>query len=158
MNAELLCMMMMLGNKMMIAAFWCSFTLEASFAGPDAGALAGSHYDTAQLESIGANLALALLDYSDPHKAAQAAADLRKVAQQQQEQPALFVQGLQCDVESNGSMSDGAAAVSQTAFCSASLCGIRLSLDLACITNTAAMLHSQAFTLQLHCPLMLPSS
>ena len=93
---------------------WCSFTLEASFAGPDTGALAGSHYDTSQLESIGANLALALLDYSDPDKAAQATADMSRAAQQVQQQPAPFVQGLQCDAESSGSMSDGVAAVSYT--------------------------------------------
>ena len=116
---------------MMIDAFRCSFTLEASFAGPDTGALAGSHYDSAQLESIGANLALALLDYSDPGKAAQAAADLRKAAQQQQERPAPDVQGLQCDAESNGSMSDGAAAVGQNAVCNVSLCGIFWSCHLA---------------------------
>ena len=91
---------------------WCSFTLEASFAGPDSGALAGSHYDTSQLESIGANLARALLDYSDPDKSAQAAADMQKAAQQARQQPAPVVQGLQCDGESSGSMSDGGAAVS----------------------------------------------
>lgn len=92
---------------------WCSFTLEASFAGPDTGAFAGSHYDTSQLESIGANLALALLDYSDPDQAAQAAADMKRAVQRVQQQPAPVVQGLQCDAESSGSMTDGTAAVSR---------------------------------------------
>ena len=91
----------------------CSFTLEASFAGPDTGALAGSHYNTSQLESIGANLALALLDYSDPDKAAQAAADINRAAQQMQQQLAPIVQGLQRDAESSGSISYEAAAVSR---------------------------------------------
>ena len=85
--------------------------MEASFAGPNTGALAGSHYDTNQLESIGANLALALLDYSDPDKSAQAAAGMQRAAQQGQRQPALLVKSLQCDRESSGSMSDDAAAV-----------------------------------------------
>lgn len=83
---------------------WCSFTLEASFAGPDTGALAGSHYDMAHLESLGANLALALLDYSHPDKAAQA-------AQQALHQPALPAQSRQCDGEFSGSMSDGTTVV-----------------------------------------------
>lgn len=91
---------------------WCSFTLEASFAGPDTGALAGSHYDTSQLESIGAKLALALLDYSDPDKSAQAAAAMSRAVQRAQQQPAAVSHGLQCEAESSGSMSDGAAAVS----------------------------------------------
>lgn len=93
---------------------WCSFTLEASFAGPDTGALAGSHYDTSQLESIGAKLALALLDYSDPDKSAQAAAAMSRAVQQARQQPAPVSHGLQCEAESSGSMSDGTAAVSCT--------------------------------------------
>ena len=100
---------------------WCSFTLEASFAGPDTGALAGSHYDTSQLESIGANLALALLDYPDPDKAAQAAAVLSRAAQQARQRPAPVVHDLQCDAESGGSMSDGTAAVSHADVASALL-------------------------------------
>lgn len=109
---------------------WCSFTLEASFAGPDTGALAGSHYDTSQLETIGANLALALLDYSDPDKAAQAAADLSRAAQQARQQTACVVQGLQCDAQSSGSMSDGAAAVSRANGASALLRCSLIQLDL----------------------------
>jgi len=79
--------------------------LEASFAGPDTGAFVGTHYDTSQLESIGANLALALLDYSDPVQATQA-------AQQVPRQPAAAGhQAPECDCESSGSLSDGGTAV-----------------------------------------------
>ena len=113
----------------------CSFTLEASFAGSDTGALAGSHYDTSQLECIGANLALALLDYSDPNKAAQAAADISRAAQQVQQQPAPIVQGLQCDAESSGSTSDDAAAVS-CADAPMHLC-LKLFLYLMCLMQSA---------------------
>ena len=91
----------------------CSFTLEASFAGPDTGALAGSHYDMSHLESLGAHLALALLDYSDPGKSAQAAAAMRQAVQQAPQQPAPGVQSRQSDGESSEcSISDGATAVS----------------------------------------------
>ncbi len=90
---------------------WCSFTLEASFAGPDTGAVAGTHYDTSQLESIGANLALALLDYSDPVQATQAATAM-KTAQQIPRQPAAAGhQAPDCDCESSGSLSDGGTVV-----------------------------------------------
>lgn len=89
----------------------CSFTLEASFAGPNTGAFAGSHYDTSQLESIGANLALALLDYSDPVQATKATSDM-KTALQAPEQVAAAGQEVQCVCESSGGLSDGTAAVS----------------------------------------------
>lgn len=90
---------------------WCSFTLEASFAGPDTGALAGSHYDTSHLESLGAHLALALLDYSDPDKSAQTAAAMGQAAQQR----AQGVPSRQCDGDPSGSLSDGTTAVSDGA-------------------------------------------
>ena len=85
--------------------------MEASFAGPDTGAFGGTHYDTCQLESIGANLALALLDYSDPVQATQAASAM-KTAQQAPRQPAAAAgQAPECDCESSGSLSDGGTAV-----------------------------------------------
>ncbi len=85
--------------------------MEASFAGPDTGVFAGTHYDTSQLESIGANLALALLDYSDPMQATQAATAM-KTAQQVPRQPAAAGhQAPECDCESSGSLSDGGTAV-----------------------------------------------
>ena len=39
------------------------------------------HYDTSQLESLGAHLAMTLLDYSDPVKASQAMQHMQ-IAQQ----------------------------------------------------------------------------
>ncbi len=85
--------------------------MEASFAGPNTGRFAGSHYDTSQLESIGANLALALLDYSDPLQVARAAGDM-KTAKQAPQQPVVGSQGRASDCESSGSLSDGDAEVS----------------------------------------------
>ncbi|DBA97263.1 TPA: hypothetical protein ACH3X1_015010 [Trebouxia sp. C0004] len=84
-----------------------SFTLEASFAGPDTGAFAGTHYDTSQLESIGANLALALLDYSDPVQATQAATAMKTARQVPRQPAAAGLQAPECGCESSGSLSDG---------------------------------------------------
>ena len=46
-----------------------SFTLEASFCGPDYGALQGAHFNTAHLQQMGAAFVPALLDLSDPLQA-----------------------------------------------------------------------------------------
>ena len=85
--------------------------MEASFAGPDTGAFAGTHYDTSQLESIGANLALALLDYSDPVQATQAATAMKTAQQVPRQAAAAGDQAPDCDCESSGSLSDGGTAV-----------------------------------------------
>ena len=98
---------------MALLLLWCSFTLEASFAGPNTGALAGRPYDTSQLETIGANLALALLDYSDPLQVSQALAHLHKAHRPPPQPAAAAAAGQeQCDLESSGSLSDEAAMVS----------------------------------------------
>ena len=54
----------------------CSFTLEASFAGPSRGPLAGVHYNTAHLARMGAAVAGALLDYASPAAVAAALREL----------------------------------------------------------------------------------
>ena len=54
----------------------CSFTLEASFAGPSRGPLAGVHYNTAHLSRMGAAVAVALLDYASPAAVAAALREL----------------------------------------------------------------------------------
>lgn len=90
----------------------CSFTLEASFAGPNTGTFAGTHYDTSQLESIGANLALALLDYSDPVQLTQAATAMKTAQQVPREPAGGDQQGDERDCESSGSLSDAGTAVS----------------------------------------------
>ena len=43
-----------------------SFTLEASFCGPDYGPLQGAHFSTVHLQEMGAAFVPALLDLSDP--------------------------------------------------------------------------------------------
>ena len=89
--------------------------MEASFAGPNTGTFAGTHYDTSQLESIGANLALALLDFSDPVQLTQAATAM-KTAQQVPRQPAAGgQQEAERDWESSGSLSDAGTAVNTEA-------------------------------------------
>lgn len=54
----------------------CSFTLEASFAGPSRGPLAGVHYNTAHLARMGAAVAVTLLDYASPAAVAAALREL----------------------------------------------------------------------------------
>jgi hypothetical protein len=46
----------------------CSFTLEASFAGPSKGRWAGQHFSTMHLELMGASLLSALADMWDPEQ------------------------------------------------------------------------------------------
>ena len=77
--------------------------------GPDMGAFAGSHYDSSQLEALGANLALALLDYSDPALLAQAASDLAAMQQAPRRAAAL---GRPQDAEIQSSISDAGHDVS----------------------------------------------
>ena len=138
----------------------CSFTLEVSFAGPNTGKFAGTHYDTNQLESIGVNLAMTLLDYSDPVKASQAMQHMQTV----QQAASKLVMGSspvgprRCG--SSASVSDGSAAVSVhdwlTFSCTARIYQRRitalLSAVLACnfplvLTKSAAMIDTPVILL-----------
>ena len=76
--------------------------------GPKTGAFANSHYDSSQLEALGANLALALLDYSDPALQSKAATDL--AAAQQNPRKAAMVRSPESDMTT--SLSDAAQEVS----------------------------------------------
>ena len=76
--------------------------------GPKIGAFANSHYDSSQLETLGANLALALLDYSEPALQSKAAADL--AAAQQIPKRAAMVRSPESDMTS--SLSDAGHEVS----------------------------------------------
>ena len=70
--------------------------------GPASGAFAGSHYDSSQLEALGANLALALLDYSDPALLAKAAAEL--TARQQAPRKAPLGRPQEAGISSSSSL------------------------------------------------------
>ena len=78
--------------------------------GPKTGALAGRHYDSSQLEALGANLALALLDHSDPALQARAAADLAAA----QTAPRRAVVGRPLEAEATSSASDAGQEVRQS--------------------------------------------
>lgn len=54
-----------------------SYTLEATYAGPSAGPLAGTHFTCAQLQLIGSLFCAALLDCCSPHVQTEALRELR---------------------------------------------------------------------------------
>lgn len=68
-------------------AVCCSFTLEASFAGPSKGTPAGSHYTSDHLKQVGAALCLALLDYTNPSTVTEALREMGAMVMLQLQSP-----------------------------------------------------------------------
>jgi hypothetical protein len=54
-----------------------SYTLEATYAGPSAGPLAGTHFTTTQLQQVGALFCEVLLECCSPHVQVEALRELR---------------------------------------------------------------------------------
>lgn len=83
--------------------------------GPNTGGFAGSHYDSSQLEALGANLALALLDYSDPALLAKAATEL--MARQQAPKRAPLNRSQEAGISSSSSSSVAGTEVRTVSSC-----------------------------------------